>query len=226
MTKFTGYPNGLDLLARIGNASKDEFAELKPRWSSEILEPTKALVEAVGPGLQERISPTVQYAGKVNGSISPIVRDLRFAADKSRQYKVHLLLNFWDGPEKKTAVTLRVRMSADDVGFATGMMLTPETLPRWRERLTGDGGARLVAALDRLESAHETSRSEPELKKPAIDVPEDSPVRELLRHKSFQVRMMARNEPPEQSPALAEWIVDHLATLKETHQCLLALTNP
>ncbi|HVX74010.1 MAG TPA: DUF2461 domain-containing protein [Devosia sp.] len=60
--------------------------------------PARALVEALGPELR-KVSPTVQFAPRVNGSLQRINRDVRFSKDK-RPYKEHLNLWFWHGERK------------------------------------------------------------------------------------------------------------------------------
>jgi uncharacterized protein (DUF2461 family) len=218
---FSGYPAGLDLLDRIGAATKEDFAELKPRWTAELLEPTKELVDTVGPMLRQRVSPTLQYAAKINGSISPIVRDLRFVQDKTFQYKDHLLLKFWDGADKKTSPGLAVRLSTEGVGFSVGGAFTPEALARWRRALVGPQGAVLVEALKAFETHSQHGVFEPELKNPAVDVPADSPVRELLRHKSFHAWFVPEGAPPAHDPGLAEWIVANLESVADAHRWIV-----
>ena len=50
-------------------------------------------------------------------------------------------------------------------------------------------------------------------------------VRELLKHKNFQVRFVADSEPDVRSPEFATWMVDQLAELTEVHKWLLNRTQ-
>ena len=222
---FTGYPNGLGLLDQIGVSTKEGFRELQADWEKELLRPTRDLVDTIGPMIGKRISRKIKYVSRAPGSISPIHRDLRFAPEGTPPYKDHILLSFWDGLDKKTAPTLRARISTDGVGFATGVGFTPEGLKTWRSALMSQNGPELVAALDALGKRVKMDIAPPKLKNPAVDVPEDSPVRELLKHKNFQVRFVADSEPDVRSPDFATWMVDQLAELTEVHKWLLNRTQ-
>ncbi len=222
---FSGYPNGLDLLDQIGASTKEGFRELQAEWEKELLRPTRDLVDTIGPMIGKRISRKIKYVSRAPGSISPIHRDLRFAPEGTPPYKDHILLSFWDGLDKKTAPTLRARISSDGIGFATGVGFTPEGLKIWRAALTSPNGLDLVAALDGLGTRVKMEIAAPKLKNPAVDVPADSPVRELLKHKNFQVRFVADSEPDVRSPDFATWMVDQLTELTEVHKWLLNRTQ-
>lgn len=103
-------------------------------------------MDALGPLLRERISPGIEYPARTNRSISPIDNDRRFRPD-STPYKDHVLLRFWEGAERKTAPTLYLRRTADEVGFATGAAVGD--VGRWRAAVDADGAA-LAEALEAL----------------------------------------------------------------------------
>ena len=219
---FAGYPAGLGLLDTIHGASKAEFQNLRPRWNKELLDPTRALVEWLGDQLKTRVSPHIQYAAKVNGSISPIHRDLRFAADKSTLYKDHLLLNFWEGTKKRGAPTLRLRISASDVGFAAGAAFSIPALTRWRRSLV-DHYDDLAAALEAV-GEHELRYSPPELKRPWPGAPDDHPARSLFQHKSFQARFLLPL-PKSTGAGFGPWLAEHLVQLEPVHRWLVERTQ-
>lgn len=80
----------------------------------------QAFVEAVGPQLQ-LVSPSVQFAPKINGSISRINRDVRFSKDK-RPYKAHLDLWFWHGDRRGwDCPGFWFRITAETVYLGSGM---------------------------------------------------------------------------------------------------------
>ena len=60
--------------------------------------PALAFVAAIGPRLQ-KISPSVAFEPKINGSLFRINRDVRFAKDK-RPYKNHIDMWFWHGDKR------------------------------------------------------------------------------------------------------------------------------
>ncbi|MGI9659798.1 MAG: DUF2461 family protein, partial [Gaiellaceae bacterium] len=146
---FEGFPKeGLDLLHELGSQDKAWFDANRKTYDEKVVAPTKAFVEAIGTGLADGMAPAIVAQPKTNGSIAPINNDLRFSPDKP-PYKDHLLLKFWEGENKKMAPTLHIRLSSEDVGFATGAML-PD-LDRWRELIDDEAtGGLLVDALGEL----------------------------------------------------------------------------
>ena len=200
---FSGFSaDGLKLLTAIGGAGREHFQANKKPYDALIATPAKAFVDAMTAGLQERISPLIDGQPKTNGSIAPINNDLRFNPDAS-PYKDHLLLKWWQGPEKKLAPTLWVRMSSSDVGFASGVALAD--LDRWREAIAGDRGADLTAAIDALGVDRDLDVAGQALKTVPKPYPGDHPRADLLRHKAFQVRW---SEPAPKSIGSASF-VDH-----------------
>ena len=154
---------------------------------------------------------------RVNGSISPINRDIRFSADKT-PYKDHLLFRWWEGEEKKTAPTLFVRLAADEVGFATGVMLP--SLDRWRELVDAEAtGAPLASAVAALVAETGADVAGIEYKRVPKPYAADHPRADLLRCKWLQVRWM---EPfPEDGSDFAPWCARHLLRCAEVHRRLV-----
>jgi uncharacterized protein (DUF2461 family) len=121
-------------------------------YEREVVVPSKAFVTDLGQVLVEQISPRIVSQPKANGAIAPINDDIRFARDKP-PYKNHLLFRFWEGPDKKTAPTLFVRISEIDVGFASGRNFV--SVGRWREPIDDESvGASLSGAIDALRRGH------------------------------------------------------------------------
>ncbi len=151
MSAFTGFPQeGLEFLTELGGKNKAWFDGNRARYESDVVAPAKAFVTAMGQSLVSRISSGVEAQPKTNGSIAPINNDLRFNPDAS-PYKDHLMFRFWEGPTKKTAPTLFVRLHPlDGVGFASGAVLAD--LDRWRASIDADGDA-FAAALQDLVNA-------------------------------------------------------------------------
>ena len=92
---FTGFPRDTFAFLRglAANNNKSWFDEHRADYETFCMAPARAFIEALGPRLK-KISPTVQWEAKVNGSIFRINRDIRFAKDK-RPYKTNLDLWFW-----------------------------------------------------------------------------------------------------------------------------------
>ena len=217
---FTGFPaDGLALLTRLRREGRDWFAVNKPFYDANVATPAKAFVADTTELLRERISPEIVGQPKTNGSISPINNDLRFNPDAD-PYKDHLLMKWWQGPDKKLAPTLWVRLGEDDVGFAAGINIAD--VERWRRAVGEDSGAALADAIEGLSARFDLDVAGQALKRVPAPWPDDHPRADLLRHKSFQVRW------PEPVPAsvttagFAEFCADRLALLADVHHWLVA----
>lgn len=215
-TTFSGFSaDGLALLTAIGRGNREHFQANKKQYDQLIASPAKAFVVAMTAGLQARVSPLIDGQPKTNGSIAPINNDLRFNPDAS-PYKDHLLFKWWEGPAKKTAPTLWVRVSPADVGFASGTALAD--VERWREAVGGDAGADLAAAIASLAAGRELDVAGLALKTVPKPWPADHPRADLLRHKGFQVRW------PEPMPAsigtadFVDYCLDRLELLAPIHR--------
>ncbi|MGI9603656.1 MAG: DUF2461 domain-containing protein, partial [Acidimicrobiales bacterium] len=202
---FSGFSaDGLALLAALPDHNKEWFAAHKAEYTELLAEPAKAFAAAMIGALQDDVSPGVEGQPKVNGSISPINNDLRFSPDKS-PYKDHLLFKWWEGPEKKTAPTLWVRMASNDVGLATGVMLTPRALERWREAIDDNGsGPALADAVSHLVTTKQAEVVGLELKRVPKPYPADHPRGDLLRHKWLQIRWLEPMPDSVGSPAFVD----------------------
>lgn len=206
-----------DFLRELPTHDKAWFDTNRPAYQSLIAEPAKALVEAVATDLRNDLSPAIVGLPRVNGSISPINRDIRFSADKT-PYKDHLLFRWWEGDDKKTAPTLFVRLAADEVGFATGVMLP--SLDRWRELVDSEAtGAPLASAVAELVAETGADVAGIEYKRVPKPYPAEHPRADLLRCKWLQVRWM---EPfPEDGSDFAPWCARHLLRCADVHRWLV-----
>ena len=218
---FEGFPNGLGLLDELPSLSKEQFAERREEWDKQILGPLRALVSDLGVRLQSDISPLIAAEPKVNGSISPINRDLRFARDRSSIYKDHVMLNFWEGPSKKFAPTLRLRIWSGGVGVATGVAFSPDGLAKWRAALAGERAQNLLRAPETLDRERKVSFSKPELKNPPKGFDAEHPSADLARHKSFQVRILDTVPASVTTPMFLGWCGDRMVDLGPIHRWLV-----
>ena len=218
MTASVTFPaEARDFLRELPTHDKAWFDANRPAYRSLIAEPAKALVEAVAADLRNELSPAIVGVPRVNGSISPINRDIRFSADKT-PYKDHLLFRWWEGEEKKTAPTLFVRLAADEVGFATGVMLP--ALDRWRELVDAEAtGAPLASAVAALVADTGADVAGIEYKRVPKPYATDHPRADLLRCKWLQVRWM---EPfPEDEADFGAWCARHLLRCADVHRWLV-----
>ncbi len=121
MPGFTGFPTAtLDFLAGLqADNSKAWFDAHRGDYDDHYIGPAKEFVAAAGEALAE-IAPDVRAEPKVNGSIFRINRDIRFSKDK-RPYKDHLDMWFWEGDDRKAAVSgFFLRILPDEIGIGVG----------------------------------------------------------------------------------------------------------
>ena len=218
MTASVAFPaEARDFLRELPTHDKAWFDANRKAYQSLIAEPAKALVEAVATDLRNELSPAIVGVPRVNGSISPINRDIRFSADKT-PYKDHLLFRWWEGEDKKTAPTLFVRLAADEVGFATGVMLP--SLDRWRELVDAEStGAPLTSAIAALVAETGADVAGIEYKRVPKPFSAEHPRADLLRCKWLQVRWM---EPfPEDGSDFAPWCARQLMRCADVHRWLV-----
>ena len=97
MHAFSGFPRETArFLADLAkNNEKAWFDAHRGDYDQFYVAPALAFVAAIGPRLQ-KISPTVAFEPRINGSLFRINRDVRFSKDK-RPYKDHIDLWFWHG---------------------------------------------------------------------------------------------------------------------------------
>ena len=138
------------------NNEKAWFDAHRDDYEQGIVEPAKAFVSALGPRLR-KISKTVQFEPRINGSIARINRDIRFSKDK-RPYKDHLDLWFWHGDEKGwNTPGFWFRMTPDRLMVGSGMHdFEKETLDRYRKAaLDPKSGKRLEKLIADVDKRYE-----------------------------------------------------------------------
>jgi len=218
---FEGFPNEtISFLTELGTQDKAWMQANKKDYTRLVADPAKAFVVAMGERLQTEIGPTIAAVPKTNGSIAPINNDLRFSPDKS-PYKDHVMFRFWDGPEKKTAPTLFVRIAPDTVGFATGAAL-PD-LERWRARVDDNAaGTALAGELGKLGKGRDLDIAGQEYKRVPKPFAEDHPRADLLRHKSLQARWTEpTSSAPLTTPQIVDWCMERLDACAPVHHWLV-----
>lgn len=221
MSGFTGFStDGLKFLTKLGTKDKVWFDANRTTYDTEVVPAAKAFVTAMGVTLGDRISPAIEAQPKTNGSIAPINNDLRFSPDAS-PYKDHLMFRFWEGPTKKVAPMLMVRVSpADGIGFASGIAFAD--LDLWRERIADDKTGEVFAAeLAKLVKSTKAEVVGEGLKKVPKPYDEDHPRGDLLRHKGFQVRFSEKTPSSISSPSFVDWCTGRLVRMADVHRWLV-----
>lgn len=217
---FTGFPQeGLDFLGELGERDKPWFDANRAVYDRDVVAPTHSFVVAIGGRLADELAPNIVAQPKANGSIAPINNDLRFSPDK-RPYKDHLLLRFWEGPEKKTAPTLMIRISPEGIGFATGAMFV--SLDRWRELVDDDTtGVPLAAALDELAEGRDLDVAGEGYKRVPKPYAADHTRADLLRHKALQARWQEPVPDEISAAAFVDWCMERLDACADVHHWMV-----
>jgi uncharacterized protein (TIGR02453 family) len=151
--RFEGFPDGTRKFLRglAKNNRKEWFDAHRPEYDEFYVDAAKRFVCAIGPGLR-KISKSVQYEPRVNGSLFRINRDVRFSKDKS-PYKPHLDLWFWEGDKRGWETPgFFFRLADTELVVGAGMhQLAKEQLPKYRaavlDERTGKSLAKLVEQL-------------------------------------------------------------------------------
>lgn len=146
---FQGFPAGtlrfLEGLEK--NNEKAWFDGHREDYDAFYVDAAKSFVSALGPRLR-KISKSVQYEPRVNGSLFRINRDVRFSKDKS-PYKPHLDLWFWEGDKRGWETPgFFFRLAPAKVMLGAGMhQLGKEQLPRFRAAVLAEKSGKALATI-------------------------------------------------------------------------------
>jgi len=164
---------------------KEWFQAHRSAYEDDLLEPSMAFIEAIGP-LLAKFSSGVRAEPKVGGSMMRINRDIRFSKDK-RPYKDHLDMTFKVGAVK-TSPGYWFRLTPNGLILGAGMhMLDKPELERYRKAVDADGsGAELAKIVAKEERAGYGFGGEHYKRVPAGSDPEH-PREVLLRHAGIYV---------------------------------------
>ncbi len=213
---FTGFDSqAVALLAELPTWDAERYDAHRDQLKSGVSTPGRGLITAVADELPAELTVSTR------SSVSPLHRDLRFAAPGSPRYKDHLLLTAWHGDDKRTGATLWVRVDASQVGFASGISLDGEHRERWRAAIADDRGAALTTAIDDLAAARDVDVAGEQLARVPKPYPPDHPRADLLRHKSVQVRYIEPLPDTVDGAEFAPWCAERLARLLPVHHWLV-----
>lgn len=214
MPDFNGFPRDAARFLTELSVHNDRawFEANRRRYDDGLVEPARALVDALGPRLQA-ISPSVRYESKVNRSLFRIQRDTRFSADK-RPYKEHLDVMFWCGDEHRNAAGYFLRITGAELVIGAGRhVMSPEQIARWRELVLDERGGAFIDAAAASARAAGFAISEPGYKRVPAGLPADHPRAGWLRQKDFNAFL--RGPHPEElgQSAFVDWCAERLVHL-------------
>ncbi len=153
---FAGFPRETFAFLEGIAAHNDKtwFEAHRDLYEAGYVAPARAFVEALGPRLR-KISSSVQFEPRVNGSMSRINRDIRFSKDK-RPYKDHLDIWFWHGDRKGwDCPGFWFRLTAKEAYTGVGMhMFDKPQLETFRNAVVHPrSGKALLAAVGKVAKA-------------------------------------------------------------------------
>lgn len=167
------------------NNNKTWFAEHKPDYEENLLEPLKLLVISMGAAFSRKL-PGLHYNPKVDGSIFRIYRDTRFSKNKA-PYKTNAGIFLWVGSAPKLACPgIYFHLEATSVMLGSGIyMFDKEAVGRYREHVAARG-APLAKAIAKAEKAGFKLAGE-SLKRVPSGFPPDHKYANLLKMKGLWV---------------------------------------
>jgi uncharacterized protein (TIGR02453 family) len=189
---------------------KDWFAENKPRYERDLVEPARALVRGLAARLESVFPQITGSDAKAGGSLTRIHRDTRFGKDKS-PYHTHVGMHFWHAQGKKMETPgFFLRIDAQEVLLATGQhQPEPDVLARIRSAIDRDGSGWRRAVRDPQFVKLWRGLDGETLKRVPAPYAADHPDADDLRRKDFtafaRVPAAAVTKPGFAADAVARW---------------------
>ena len=133
-------PALFDFLRQLKKSNnRDWFLKNKPRYESDVRDPTLKFIQDVGPGLKKVSKHIVADPRPIGGSLFRVNRDIRFSKDKS-PYKTAVGMSFWnDAGSQSVAPGLYLHLAPGE-SFAGGgiHMADNKTLNRVRDLIVAE----------------------------------------------------------------------------------------
>ncbi|MCI0571315.1 MAG: DUF2461 domain-containing protein [Myxococcaceae bacterium] len=225
---FSGFPEGTFKFLRgiAQHNTREWFEDHREDYEQFYVEPAKAFVTALGPRLK-KLSKSIHFEPKVNGSIFRINRDVRFSKDK-RPYKTHLDLWFWEGEHRGwDAPGFFFRMSADTLTLGAGMhQFGKEALAAYREAVLDSRKGRALAALvDEVKGSgpYEIGGATRKTVPRGFDARHERAG--LLLHEGLWAGLEGRIPPEARSERFVDSCEKHFAALAPINRWLLSATH-
>ncbi len=224
MAKFEGFPpQTLAFLRGLGKHNdKAWFDAHRADYEAYYIEPAKAFVAALGDKLAA-LAPAITAEPKVNGSIFRINRDIRFSKDKT-PYKDHLDLWFWDGSERKAAVSgFFFRLRHDSVLLGAGNhTFDKDQLATFRAAVLDDETGKPLATLGRKLAKAGMPLSGEAYKKVPRGVDPEHPRADLLKFGALHAGVTLQPRPAElDSAKFVTTCAGHFKKLLPLHRWLV-----
>ncbi len=206
--------------------TRDWFEANREVYREHVLEPAKAFITAMGPGLK-KISPNIVAAPKVNKSIFRLNRDTRFTADKS-PYKPNLGLYFWEGPlSRMESPGFYVHLEPPKFLLAGGYYIFPQWLigPYRKAVVHPKYGKELAAILEGIAHLGDFAVGGQHYKRVPAGYDASHPNAGLLLHNGIHAGL--ETDIPEEffSANFVEYCAEKFSPLAPLHRWCAALLN-
>jgi uncharacterized protein (TIGR02453 family) len=223
---FCGFsPSTIRFLGELSrNNERAWFESHRADCESNLIEPAKEFVAALGPRLRE-LDAKVQAIPRVRGSIKPMERRMRFRKGEQLPYKDSLDLSFWSGRRRAWDNSgFFLRLTPVRLVLAAGMIeFQKERLARYREHVQGDQrGAPLAAIVNDLRADGYFVGGE-SYKKTPRGVPADHPRAELLKHSGLFATFDGEHPKELGTPAFVDFAFSHFARMAKLHTWLVPI---
>ena len=223
---FAGFSEStFQFLAELARHNEQSWFEAhRADCDSALVEPAKALVEALAPGLKA-LDPELHVIPRVRGSIKAMERRRRFPNAKRPPYKESLDLWFWSGPRRQWDNSgFYLRLTASRLVLAGGMIeFQKGTLERYREAVLDDErGENLVSIVDTLRAGGYFVGGEGYKRAPR-GVPADHPRVGLARHRGLFTTLDIEHPAELRTPRFVDFALAHFRSFGPLHAWLVAL---
>jgi len=225
---FNGFraPTFRFLMGLRQNNQKGWFEENRAAYEKHYLAPALAFIADFGPRLR-KLSKTVNFVPKVNGSLFRVHRDVRFGKDK-RPYKDHIDMWFWEGPDKSRSTPgFFLRLEPDRLLLGTGLYRFDKAqLQRYREAVVDGRKARVLQkAIDAMTDGP-YQLAPPQRKRVPRGFDAEHPFAHLLLHDGLTVSW--RGKPPRtvRSSAFLQWCESHYRAMLPIERWLVKQLAP
>jgi uncharacterized protein (TIGR02453 family) len=223
---FAGFPRGTFafLLGLEAHNTKLWFDAHKADYQAHYVTPALAFVSELGPRLK-KLSKSVQFAPKINGSLFRIQRDLRFVKSGD-PYKAHLDLLFWEGERRGwDASNFFMRLAPRQITLGVGIhRFEKPTMEAYRAAVVNPrSGAKLDKALDAVRAAGPYTVQGATRKKVPRGFNAEHPRAAALLHDGLYATVECKPPNSIGSADFVDECASHFAAMLPLHRWLLGL---
>jgi uncharacterized protein (TIGR02453 family) len=222
---FDGFGDGTFRFLRglAKNNDKAWFEAHRADYDEHYVEAAKGFVSALGPKLR-KVSKSVQFEPRVNGSLFRINRDVRFSKDKT-PYKAHLDLWFWEGDRRGWDTPgFFFRLAPDRLILGAGMhKLEKPALEKYREAVLDDKlGKELEKVLAKIRAHGQYAVGGATRKTVPRGFDAAHPRASLLLHEGLHAELDTKVPPEAKSGAFVEYCAKRFADVAPINRWIAA----